>query len=797
MKRRWLSPLVRRLTLREWRVLFVGMLLASLALGWQNGLGRLDQSRYDTFMSSELRPVRDDIIIVAIDDYSLSQLGRWPWSRNLHAQLIERLNRAKPRAIGLDIILSEVQVPQSGDTLSADAALAQAIAANGRTVLPVAMTNAGQGLTVALPVPELAQAAHALGHINLEHDSDGVVRSVFLHEGRQGAWWPHFAAALLATGDPARALRAPTRNATQTRYSGIDQWQRADQMHIAYSGGIGHFRSVPYVSVLRGEVPDEFFTDKYVLIGATALGMADSYPTPVSGSSGAMPGIEIHAQILSALLDGNNILFVPPWMTALFTALPVLLAMIGYLWLSPRVSLMAMGAWMAAVLLCSYVGLRMGIWLPPSAALIMLVISYPLWSWRRLEAAITYLGQEFTRLDREPHLLPEQARSGADEMTDLLDQRITAMKNAASRVRDLRRFVSDNLNSLPDITLVTTIDGRILLANKHADDYYRALGLHDVHDMSVLDLLANLKSPQPMNAADNSSFKWSDLLDMRCAETLTDGVSVQDRAGRDLLVKSAPCHSAAMELTGWIVSIIDISPIRAAERSRDETLRFLSHDMRAPQASILALLELQHDPSSALPQEEFFARIEKASRKTLGLADNFVQLARAESHEYRLEEVDFQELLLDATDEMWSLVTTKHIAISVKVDEGDYWVKVDRTLMTRVLTNLLSNAINYSPENTAIACSVWGEQHEGMRHVVCRIQDHGYGIAPADQARLFQRFRRVESPNQPRHEGVGLGLVFVKTVIERHNGQIHFSSVVGEGTTFTLSVPAVHISPFV
>ncbi|HWV62763.1 MAG TPA: CHASE2 domain-containing protein, partial [Oxalicibacterium sp.] len=105
MKRRWLSPLVRRLTLREWLALFVGMLVVSAVMGWQNGLGRLDQSRYDLFMSTDTRPVRDDIIIVAIDDYSLSQLGRWPWPRSLHAQLIQKLNQANPRAIGLDVIL--------------------------------------------------------------------------------------------------------------------------------------------------------------------------------------------------------------------------------------------------------------------------------------------------------------------------------------------------------------------------------------------------------------------------------------------------------------------------------------------------------------------------------------------------------------------------------------------------------------------------------------------------------------------------------------------------------------------
>jgi signal transduction histidine kinase len=73
--------------------------------------------------------------------------------------------------------------------------------------------------------------------------------------------------------------------------------------------------------------------------------------------------------------------------------------------------------------------------------------------------------------------------------------------------------------------------------------------------------------------------------------------------------------------------------------------------------------------------------------------------------------------------------------------------------------------------------------------IVCSISDQGYGIAASDQAKLFRRFQRVDHPNQPRHEGIGLGLVFVKTVIERHHGQITFFSKVGEGTTFTLVIP--------
>ncbi len=791
MKTRWFSPLRRRLALREWLVLLFILITIAAAVSWHNGLSRLNQSRYDLFLSTVNKPTPDNIIIVAIDDYSLAQLGRWPWARATHADLIRKLNEAKPRAIGLDVILSEPEPSQTGHATAGDLKLAAVLRQNARTVLPITITNAGHGLTANLPIPELAQASGGLGHINLTHDNDGVVRSVFLREGQDGQWWPNFSAALMALGESEQGARSPPKSAVQTKVAGVDSWQRADQMVIPYAGNIGHIESIPYVAVLRGEVPAEFFTDKYVLIGATAPGMTDSYPTPVSSITGAMPGVEIHAQILSNLLLEKNIHMATPLEAALFSGVAVFMGMLGYLLLPPRRALFAAGMWIVFTIFISYIGLRyMNIWLPPSVAIIAILVSYPLWSWRRLEAAINYLGQEFARLDREPHLLPEEKIASAnDDDIDVLEQHISAMKKAARRVRDLRQFVSNNLDNLPDATLVTSVDGRILLANRHAKDYYRSLGRDNVRGVSVIELIAQLDMPVPVDQAINLSFAWSHLLDLGHAQALLNGVSAQDHTGRDLLVKSAACYSATNLLTGWIVSILDISTIRAIERSRDETLRFLSHDMRAPQASILALLELQQENSSELPQQEFFARIEKACRKTLGLADNFVQLARAESQEYRLEEMDFQDLLIDASDEMWSLAKSRHIDLQVTIAEGEYTVDADRTLLTRALTNLISNAINYSPDHTSILCSLGSEHKDGKTRVVCSIRDQGYGIAEADQSKLFQRFQRVDLPNQPRHDGVGLGLVFVKTVIERHFGDIRFTSVPNQGTTFTLSLP--------
>lgn len=787
---------MRRVALREWLTILAAMLLLSLALGWQNGLGRLDQTLYDQFISASGRPARDDIIIIAIDDYSLAELGRWPWPRALHAELINRLSKAAPRIIGLDVILSEPERIQTGNPISGDQALADALENNRRSILPTVTANSGAGLRAVPPVKELADTALAIGHINLEHDSDGVVRSVFLFEGQNGNWWQHFGLALF---DPERTLvpapraqgkAAPSVAANADTGRVPPGWQRTTRMQIPFAGNGGHFRSVPYVSVLRGEVSDQFFADKYVLIGATAAGMSDSYPTAVSGKSGSMNGIEINANVLAALLDHEFIALAHPWQTALFSMMPVLLAMLSCLLLTPRISLLQGIVLAVLTLLGSYAALRAGLWLPPSAALIGLLLSYPLWSWRRLEAAIAYLGQEFSRLDREPHLLPEAPSADAPEqIEDVLERRINAMKTAARRVRDLRQFVSDSLDNLPDATLVTDTRGIVLLANRHAIEYFGSSGIASVTGTSIIDLFTHLNSPQPLDQTLNSRFDWSDLLNLGRVALLGSGVGVRDEQGRDLLIKSAACQSASNELIGWIVNVADISSIRAAERSRDETLRFLSHDMRAPQASILALLELQNEPESALPLPELFARIARASRKTLGLADNFVQLARAESQEYRLEEVDFQDILFDASDEMWTQANNKHIKLVTDIVGGDFPVHVDRVLMTRVLANLLSNAINYSPENTTITWTVRYQYSLYSSHIVCSLTDQGYGIDPADQAKLFHRFQRVDHAGQPRHEGIGLGLVFVKTVVERHHGQVTFFSKIGEGTTFTLILP--------
>jgi signal transduction histidine kinase len=268
-----------------------------------------------------------------------------------------------------------------------------------------------------------------------------------------------------------------------------------------------------------------------------------------------------------------------------------------------------------------------------------------------------------------------------------------------------------------------------------------------------------------------------------------------------------PSQKANGDPLGWIVSLADITSLRATERLRDESLNFISHDMRAPQSSILAMLELQRSGPQAMALDELFARIEKSVRSTLSLAEDFVQLAKAESKDYQLEETDFISVLADATDEMWALANARGVRLmtavaqstegesdlDIEIEATQYWVRIDRTLMNRVLCNLLSNAIKYGPTNAEVRCDlqiIWqtGEIGQVRTAVQCAISDQGNGIAEEDRALLFTPFYRAGRSGKG---GAGLGLAFVKTVMEQHGGTVAFINHPGQGATFVLTLPCV------
>lgn len=751
----------------EWGVLVALAALLTLGAVRWSVVARLDAALYDAVVTLHGHAPRDDIVIVAIDDQSLDAVGRWPWPRSRLADLIARVGQARPRAIGVDILLIEPDLAHP----EGDRALIEAIRQAGHVILPALPERTEQGRVYHYPFLGINAA---VSHINAAPDADSVVRGMYLAEGPSAHLLDHLAVQLAG-----QALRSP---ASVPALADVETdaagWTRRGHIRLNFAGQAGTYRHVPALDVLNGHLAPDALAGKLVLIGATASGVSDIFATPPSRT---MSGVEVLANATQTVLDSSAILPVSPGVFWAMTLLPLLMTAFAVRWLTPRMAL-AVALAGAAVLLLSAIGALVfgNRWLPPFAALVGPLVLYPLWSWRQQEAALRFLRDEMQRLAREPGLLAETAPLARPGRT--LGAHMDAVASLTDKLRGLRRFLADALESLPDATVVCTHDGTIRLANGRSADLAgqsQTPGQNRAAALRDLPSLLARAFPDP-SAGEHYWARW--LTD----PTGLEPVELQTHDGRSMLMHAAALRDEAGRPVDIIVSFADITPVRQAERHREEALRFISHDMRSPQSAILALIELQRDASRALDREVLLSRIEQLSSRTLELADAFIDLARAESQTLKLVDVDLVGLVLDAADEVWPLANRHQVEVRVVADI-EAAVRGEPRLLVRALVNLLNNAIKFSAAGSVVTVTV--EQDEAMFSVA--VADQGAGIALADQPRLFQPFHRLHEGAANAPAGSGLGLVFVKTVVDRHGGRIAVQSAPGLGSTFTLWLPRV------
>ncbi len=540
--------------LLQWRTWLVAALVAAVAalVSWTGIAWRLDAWYYDRLLaSSELAP-DDGIVIVAVDEHSLEQIGQWPWPRAVHAALIDRLTRAGVRGIAFDILFSE----PDRDGGAGDTALAEAIAANGRTVLPVMPERTrGHGqLIESMQVPAIGIAGTRLGHTDVELDRDDVARSVYLRAGLGDAHWPALGLALLQQDPRAKPERLPGLRAPPDRRASPYLWQRDHHVLLRYAGPPGSFPQLSYADVLHGRVDARLLRGRWIVVGVTAANLGRMFLTPMSGTA-RMSAPEYQANIVAMLLRGDAIVpFSRAWQAALSALLAWLTALAAGATGNRRPWLTMLLA-IALPLAASFVLLRAaGLWFAPMAAIAVVLAGHLLWTlahlrhWR-VQASTDPLTRVANRRSFDQTLASEIAsarRTGTPLSLLLID------------VDHFKRYNDGNGHHAGDRALTRVGDLILEHARRPRDLAARFGG----------DEFALIMPETPASGAE------------RVAQRLVDGARALDAgaAGITLSVGAYTCVPDASTTAKTMLDGADAALYRAKARGRDR------YEVEVPQA---------------------------------------------------------------------------------------------------------------------------------------------------------------------------------------------------------------------
>lgn len=646
-------------------ILVIGVLLTILS----GALARFDNIFYDVGLYLTAPNPPEDVVIVAIDERSLDIIGKWPWPRDVHANLISQLHESKPLAIGLDILFSEADLvnPQQ------DQKLVNAIQLAANVVLPVVIDSPYQDarLTLNTSMPELIAVAASTGRVNVPLDNDGIARSIYLWEGistnhQNALGLPHFSQSVLSV-----AGLLPLAYQKQPPYINLDVHKsdkkrslaQTEHQKVRFFGKPGHFKQVSYVSVLQGGVPKKFFDEKIVLVGATAVGMGDLLPTPMSGFTKPMSGVEFNANVIESMRRSEMITQVPTWISGVIAIVFVLIPLIWLPKLRPFFSLLMILVYLTMMIIVAVLlPAILNLWVPPSPIFLMILLIYPIWSWRRLDRAHDFLELEFAKLNDD--------------------------------------FVQFGFKSMDDAALANLNDQKL---NRY------------------------------------------DLLQTHIGQL----------------------HSAGQLL-------------RDLQKSKNETLAFISHDLRMPLSTASMMLK---EPDFMRNREQIVSVLDDAH----ALADNFLNISKAQTvNRADFKELELNSLLQEVIDQLYPFAKSKNIKLKLILSETPLWVSGDFSLLQRAYLNVVNNAVKFSHADNLVEIKL----SQNNPHAVVQVKDFGVGIPQDKLETVFKQYSRLQV-SQKMAQGSGLGLYFVDETFKKHRGEISVKSELGYWTIFTIELPLV------
>jgi len=391
---------------------------------------------------------------------------------------------------------------------------------------------------------------------------------------------------------------------------------------------------------------------------------------------------------------------------------------------------------------------------------------------RRIAGALVDLHQMIRRIRRH-EFDSRMSIEGEQELRMLQLEANTLARTLQLELVDLDgtwRRLWGVLEGMTEGVLVTDRAGTIILTNRSLAKILRYHG--PAIGRTLLEVYRNVDLASAMERVQSSREPVTRELELRFPET------------RFVVVRLS-CWGDVREPGGVVAVLHDVTEMRRLEQVRRDFVANASHELRTPVAAIRGYAEALLD-GEPLPEESrsFVEVIERNARRLTALVDDILALARIESPTYHLDmtAVDLSDSALTVVRALATLADERRITVFTELASDLPKVNADRGALEHVLTNLIENALKYTPPGGQVVLR--GRQDE--QWVLLEVSDSGVGIPPEELPRIFERFYRVDSARSRAVGGTGLGLAIVKHLVHAMEGELSVKSTYGSGSVFTV-----------
>lgn len=402
---------------------------------------------------------------------------------------------------------------------------------------------------------------------------------------------------------------------------------------------------------------------------------------------------------------------------------------------------------------------------------------------RAIALPLERLRRAANRLQRGDHSQKLPA-SDIEEIAELAETFNHIVGETDARLRDLLRQRNEReavLASMVEGVVAVDSDERVINLNEAGAELLEVERQHSI-GRSLPEVVRNPALERLVSDVLLTQHTAYDEIEL----TMADGER------RTLHVQGSVLHDAQEQPMGAMVVLHDVTRIKRLENVRRDFVANVSHELKTPITSIKGFVETLLDGAMHQPEDaERFLRIVAGQADRLNaIIEDLLMLSRVEQEEKQIEIALDAGQLKDVLDSAILACQRKADEKQIRLElacEEDLVVRMNAVLLEQAVTNLIDNAIKYSAAGQQILI----QAHRDPMDVVIKVQDRGCGIPREHLPRIFERFYRVDKARSRELGGTGLGLAIVKHIVQAHGGRATVKSAVGEGSTFSLHLPAL------